>query len=310
MDDEPLRFDQIHIDVARNSTDDFNPFHDALRWRDVVGNPFGAPIALGFQMAFLAVDRVRRVRVANEELTRIERYALNYSNVELHFADALRAGEEFAVQAKKTIDRCADDAGLSNRVIVRKKSRGLALMGTVSETAEARFLADVAFDRLPSLEHLPDRSRVPGSPYFLKRKFLNASNAKNFAVGALCEQHDYFDELSERVYFAPMFTAALMSCALLELGRAAGHDFSRDPLVYTSHQISIDNRIQRRLRSNDTLHILVDGPLPVPHSKGLGKTEIEQQAYDCFGLVHHREVLFRARLQLAALHAISALVPS
>ena len=29
--DAPLAFEQVHIEVARNATDDFNPFHDKLK---------------------------------------------------------------------------------------------------------------------------------------------------------------------------------------------------------------------------------------------------------------------------------------
>jgi hypothetical protein len=47
-------YQQIHIDVARNATDDFNPFHDQNKWNrihgKIHGNPFGMPIVLGFQI--------------------------------------------------------------------------------------------------------------------------------------------------------------------------------------------------------------------------------------------------------------------
>ena len=62
MSSEQYAFEQIHIDIARNSTDDFNPFHDPLRWNNISGNPFGGPIALGFQLEFLCSDRIMRRR--------------------------------------------------------------------------------------------------------------------------------------------------------------------------------------------------------------------------------------------------------
>jgi len=46
----PLAFQQIHIDAARNATDDFNPFHDPRKARLVRGNPFAGTIVLGFQL--------------------------------------------------------------------------------------------------------------------------------------------------------------------------------------------------------------------------------------------------------------------
>jgi len=47
----PTRFTQLHIDIARFSTDDFNPFHDQKLWWQIPGTPFSAPLVLGFQLA-------------------------------------------------------------------------------------------------------------------------------------------------------------------------------------------------------------------------------------------------------------------
>lgn len=306
MVDQQLCFSQLHIDVARNSTDDFNPFHDPQRWQNIRANPYGSPIALGFQMEFLAADRVARHRRNVDEQKLIDQHDLHFSNFEFLFVDALRAGEHFDLAVKKTIIRSHPENGVSNRVVLRKSGGRPVLMGTVSETAQPRYLPDIDLSALPSLEHLGDRNWVPGMPYFLKRKYLNTSNGKNFAVGALCNQHDYFDELREYVSFAPLFTASLLSSALLEKGRVAGFAFEADPLVYTGHQISVDKRIQEKLRSNDMLHILVDGPTPVSAAKGLGKSAVEQEQYHCLGLVHGRQIVFRANVQLAPLHAVLA----
>jgi hypothetical protein len=57
--DNTLRFQQIHIDVARNATDDFNPFHDKNRWQNITDNPFVGPIALGFQLECLIENQMR-----------------------------------------------------------------------------------------------------------------------------------------------------------------------------------------------------------------------------------------------------------
>ncbi len=53
------RFQQLHIDVARNSTDDFNPFHDPRRYGRIVGSPYPRPIALGFQLECLCAYLLR-----------------------------------------------------------------------------------------------------------------------------------------------------------------------------------------------------------------------------------------------------------
>ena len=305
MSTESLSFEQLHIDVARNSTDDFNPFHDPQRWGRIAGNPFGSTIALGFQMEMLAADRVAAQRGLVERCCQDEENGLHFTNYEFHFARALAAGEPFQVQVKGTVAG-ARAAGISNRVLLRSADGGLVLRGTVSETPEPRFLRDQMPSGLPSLEHLPDRTRVPGTPYFAKRKFMNASNAKNFLLGCLCRQQDYLDELSERVCFPPMFTASLLSCALLEKGWAERYDFEADPMVYTSHQISVDNRLQARVRSNDSLYILVQGPLPTEPIRGLGGGQVAQQQYHCFGMLHGRELLFRASVKLAPLHGFPA----
>jgi len=42
-------------------------------------------------------------------------------------------------------------------------------------------------------------SKAPS--FFLKRKFMNVSNAKNFLCGSLAKQADYFDELEDIIYF-------------------------------------------------------------------------------------------------------------
>jgi hypothetical protein len=304
MSDDPLCFEQLHIDVARNSTDDFNPFHDPRRWQGIRGNPFGSTIALGFQMEMLAADRVATHRGRSDRCPDPTDEGPHYSNFEFQFARPLLAGEPFRVDVKRTV-ATPDGAKTSNRVILRADDGALVLRGTLSETAEPRFLHDETPRGLPSLEHLPDRIRVPGTPYFAKRKYMNTSNAKNFLVGSLCNQHDYFDELDERICFPPLFTVSLLSCALLERGWAEGYDFEADPVVYTHHRISVDNRLQRQVRSNDVLYLLVQGPLPVESPVGRGEDGAAPQRYHCFGLLHGRDLLFRASVGLLPLRGFT-----
>ena len=59
-------FGQIHIDGARNSTDDFNPFHDPNRFDRILRNPYPLPIVLGFQLECLCGYLVERLRPAGE----------------------------------------------------------------------------------------------------------------------------------------------------------------------------------------------------------------------------------------------------
>lgn len=295
-------FEQLHIDVARNSTDDFNPFHDPLRWNNISGNPFAGPIALGFQLEFLCSDRIMRHRASEGS---ISENPPPFRNFEFNFAGALREGESFAVDVRKTIDKRDQGGGLSNRVIVRKEYGTPVLIGTQSDTPAPKVGGLVPLEGLPEPRELKDRAVAEGSDLFVKRKYMTTSNAKNFTLGALCRQHDYIDELAERIFFPPLFTASLMSCALLERGLALGHDFVAAPLVYTNHQISVDMRVQHRLRSNDVVHTLVAPPEEVPAGTGLGKVCVEQQLFRCTAILNDGSVLFNAKVQLAPLEALT-----
>lgn len=295
---DALRFTQLHIDVARNATDDFNPFHDPMRWQQIRDNPFGSTIVLGFQTAFLVSDRIEqrhRGRSANPNAA-----PHSFSNYDFRFVGALLPDESFRVDLRNTIDKTASGGGLSTRVLVRKHDGAPVLIGTQSEAAAAKYLPDRDFSSLPPLGGLPDRQPVPGSPFFLKRKFLMTSNAKNFVLAGLARQQDYFDELSEYVAFPPMFCASFASCGLLEKASYEGYDFLAEPVVYATHQISVDRRLQVALRSNERLHVLVEGPC----ASADGRNEASRHGadtYHVFGLLDGHAVLFRARLQLVRL---------
>ncbi|MEL7045075.1 MAG: hypothetical protein AAGL66_08650 [Pseudomonadota bacterium] len=300
MSPENLVFDQLHIDVARNSTDDFNPFHDPKRWKAVHGNPFPGPIALGFQLEFLCSDRILRERAAPQ----IEG-DFAFRNFEFNFAGALPAGEAVTLDVRKTVDKRESGGGLSNRVVLRKTDGSPVLIGSQSDTTTPRFWQETDIEGLHEIRDLPDRSIVPDSNVFLKRKYLTTSNAKNFTAASLCEQQDYIDELAERVRFPALFTAAMSSCALLERALASGHDFKANPLVYTNHQISVDMRLQAKLRSNDVILFLVSQPELIDAAKGLGGSNVDQYRFHCAALLEGGEALFQARLQLASLAGFS-----
>jgi hypothetical protein len=300
----PLRFEQIHIDAARNATDDFNPFHDPRKAGLIRANPYAGTIVLGFQLECLIGHRVDLHRDACGEHSFIERNALHYTNYHLTFASALLPRQPFRVEIRPTLIR-TDPPSLANRVLVRSDA-GMVISGHVRETGEPMVLADREWPPLPELRQSPDRERVPGTPYFLKRKFMNTGNAKNFLAGSLCDQGHYFDELAERVSFPGMFPSALMSCALLEKAMSEGHDFLADPMVYIAHSIAVDRRLARRLRSNDVLHMLVDGPQAVEGEKGLGTSGVKKLRFNCLGVVEPSSVLYRAEVLMAPLDSITA----
>jgi hypothetical protein len=313
----PFAFQQIHIDAARNATDDFNPFHDPRKARLVRGNPFAGTIVLGFQLEGLIEHAIDLHRDAHAERATIEREGLHFSNYQLTFASVLAPGQRFGIEIKPTIV-AADRSSLSNRVVIRAEDRvapptpgvapptpgGMVLIGYKRETREPLVAADRDPPALPALRPLPDRSFVPGTACFLKRKFLNTGNAKNFLAGSLCDQGYYFDEIAERVNFPDLFPASLLSCALLEKAQQEGHDFLVDPMVYMAHTIAIDRRIARRLRSNDVLHMLVEGPETVEGDKGLKTSGVRKLRFRCFGLVDQEHLLYRAEVLMAPLASI------
>ena len=266
------RYQQIHIDAARNATDDFNPFHDQKKWNRIQGNPFGMPIVLGFQIEALIEYLVTVFREQTGEHGLIDRHQLHFSNFQFSFADVLRPGEPFQVEIKKTVNQISEAEQLANRIAVKKQG-GLVLLGFQRESTVSLCMPDVDLSQLGNLDTTEDRSWIAQHRYFLKRKFMNTGHAKNFLAGSLVDQHYYFDELEDRVQFPAMFPVALLSCALLENARQEDYAFEANPVVYTSHLISVDRRLLQTLKSNDRLHLLVTSPETVPAGKGLGERD-------------------------------------
>jgi hypothetical protein len=285
-------FNQIHIDVARNATDDFNLFHEPVKWRLIENNPFAGPIVLGFQLESLIEAQIKQYRHSNKEDQLIDDYQLRFSNYQFNFANAIKPGDRVEIDIKQS--QFKPDNGspvLSNRIAV-KTNGTLALAGYKKESQSALFLPHADFAGWDDLKLSPDRSILPNYGFFLKRKFINLSNGKNFLCGSLVDQHLFFDELEEKIAFPEIFPCSLISCALLEKAWLEKHDFKKDPMVYSSHKISLDRRCLSLLKSNSCLHILV-------------KTfDHEAYTYQCYGLVDDNQILFRAIIALTPLKFI------
>jgi hypothetical protein len=295
-----LTLDQIHIDVVRNATDDFNPFHDPHRWQNIRDNPFQGPIALGFQLVGLTLDRIVQHRHSNGEAGLVDAHGLDFSSYQFTFAGAVTAGSALEVQVRKTSHRIVSKGELSNRVTLKQDGR-LALVGMRKDTRKPEMALDPIPGLPPRVDRLPDRSLLADSSYFLKRKYLTTSNGKNFCAGCLIPQHHYFDELADRVYFPPSFILSLVSCALLERAWSHGHDFEDRPYIYTSHSFCFDKRLQRKLKSNDQINLLVSEAQTLHDEGGLGTTGIPQIQHTCVGVLRDNRVLFRGLVGLAEL---------
>jgi len=297
---QPLTFHQIHIDAARNATDDFNLFHDPRKWARIRGNPFGGPIVLGFQLESLVEDQIRLNREQTGEAALIQAHGLRFSNYQFTFASVVKPGETVQVEIKKSQFKTGENTTLGNRVAV-KGERGIVIFGFKKESQAPLFLADTDLSFLPDLTHQPDRSYINGTALFYKRKFMSTGHAKNFLSGSLADQSAYFDELADRVRFPETYPSGLISCALLERARKNGHDFENEPMIYTSHCISIDRELTTSLRSNDVLHLLVGEPTLTADKADGGITQV---LHHCFGVLQTGAVLFRAAITMMPLAAI------
>lgn len=294
-------FTQLHIDVARNATDDFNLFHDSKHWHKIKNNPFQGPITLGFQLESLFEGKLAAFRREAGEQALLIQHNLNFSNYQFSFANAIKAGQFVEVEIKPSQFKSDPSPMLSNRIMVKSDSN-LALLGYKKETTEPLHLANPDFPEWGDLRRQADRSYLD-SGYFLKRKFMTTSNAKNFLCGSLRDQTEFFDELQDKVIFPEMFPCALLSSALLEKAQKKGHDFEKNPMVYTSHKISVDRKLLAELKSNDALHILIK-PAENSAEHDFGEPSATALDYECYGLVSNNALLFRALISLAPLELI------
>jgi hypothetical protein len=301
--DRPEHFNQLHIDVARNATDDFNLFHDSKKWQHINNNPFNGTIVLGFQLESLIEHKVLLYRQLHDENTLIKEKNLRFSNYQFSFVNAVKPGQSLAVDIKASQLDKGSNTTLCNRVTIKSDGK-LALLGYKKESQAALFLPDPDIPQFESLRHHPDRSFLPGSAFFLKRKFINISNAKNFLCGSLVDQDDYFDEIHHKAVFPEIFPCSLISCALLEKAQLEQHDFERNPMVYLSHKISIDCTLLHQLQSNDVLHILVRQLSSDAENEGIGSNIDALVSYECYGLVNDNAILYRALITLAPLEKI------
>ena len=285
-----LSFRQIHIEVARNATDDFNPFHDKHRWQNVAGNPFGGPIALGFQLECLIAQEMRRYRRDHNEGELLRNEQLQYSSYEFRFINAVKPQQDITIDIKNSRFKTGDNPMLANRVSLLADGK-LAVTGYKRDSLQPLYLENPDLAALGDIEKAQDRSYLDDRRTFLKRKYLTTSNAKNFLSGSLVEQSIYIDELAEQVNFPETFPCSLLSCALLERAWEQGHDFEREPMVYKSHNFSVDRQCLKQASSNDVLHLLSRHADP----------DAGTPVYDCFGIIGDEHVLFTARIELMPL---------
>ena len=132
---------------------------------------------------------------------------------------------------------------------------------------------------------------------------MHNGNVKNFLSGSLAEQSDYFDDLAHIANYPEIFPCSLTSGVLLEKAQLENHNFKMNPMVYTSHDISIDRFLLKQIKNSDKVYILVK-QLPENKNNTLNNSAVLLRTYECYGLLANKEVLFRIKLNLAPLEEI------
>ena len=276
---------QLHIDMARNATDDFNLFHDASRWHWVEGNPFNGPIALGFQLALFAETQFDALQTNPK---------LDYGYYQLNFAAPVALGDELSLVVKPTRHKKTDEGFERSLRFVVKTNNSPAIIGMHRQSTFPQLENPLPNIRPQWLSNFADKSFVK-ERVFLKRKWMIIGNAKNFLLSAFANQTNYIDEFADKVQLPAMYPLSLSSSALIERAKLHGRDLIKDPLIYTQHQLSIDNKQLSELCSNDCLQMLI--------------TEVENDdknklILNCTGWVNQQAPLFVTRLSLASLQVL------
>lgn len=292
---------QLHIEAARNSSDDFNLFHDKNRWQMVPNNPFGGPIALGFQLGCFIetqIDAIRKKEASEDP----QHLILPYSAYELSFAGTVCPEDKISLNLKPTKTKQTDNGLIqSNRLLLMSQKHGQknkpVIIGSKKEYEKMPKLIDGEYPTFDAIMDLDDRSFVANSDYYLKHKYMIVGNAKNFLTSAFAEQSEYIDEFEDKVNFPEMYPLGLLSSALLERAQADQYDLRKNPMIFVSHKLVINKAQLANLRSNDRLNILVSAQIP------MGQNGLKKQQY-CLAYANQATPLFQARVELMPLEAL------
>ncbi len=295
---------QMHIEAARNSTDDFNLFHDKNRWHKIKENPFQGTVALGFQLGCFVEDQVNRSpksydqQLEQTETAKVSVNPLNFSQYEFTFAGSVKPGDSIALVVRE--GRLSDIAGVecfSNRIALKANGKTV-LLGYKRATSQHIVSGITNLPDFSEIINSKDRTFITPEQYFVKRKYMIVGNAKNFLTSSFAEQSEYIDEFIDKVSFPEMYPMSLLSSALLERAQAVGQDLIEEPMIYISHKLSIDKTVLNTLKSNDSLNILVSPP-----QKSTDESS-EHVTNDCTCILSNHKILFQAEIQLSPLSAL------
>ena len=167
-------FNTMHIDVARNATDDFNLFHDKLKWSEIRNNPFGGPIVLGFQLLGLIADKFFDYRQENNEYSFIKENKLDFSYYQLKFANVVKPEQSVSLDIKSTQIKTSPELQLSNRYSL-KADNGLVVAGFKKELSTPNILTNIEIPGIEQVHNHKDRSFLRDENFFVKHKYFNTS---------------------------------------------------------------------------------------------------------------------------------------
>ncbi len=295
------KLSQIHIEAARNSTDDFNLFHDKFRWNLIPDNPFGGPIALGFQLGCFIETQIDAAREQENLQISAKEYPL--SGYELSFANAVKPDETLSLRLKPGKTNAYEGAqAYSNRLMLLSQGKPV-IIGYKREFQQLpQMFSEVRFPSREEALSAPDRSFLNDHAFFIKQKYMIVGNAKNFLTSALAEQSKYIDEFDDKVNFPQMYPLGLISSALLERAKADHYDLRRNPMIYVSHKLCIDKRQLATLRSNDRIVIVVSSQLDIEITNQDTDRPIKVQ--HCIAYAKDDKPLFYGRVELLPLDKI------
>lgn len=295
---------QMHIEAARNSTDDFNLFHDKKRWHKIKNNPFKGAIALGFQLGCFVEDQVNlspksySQQLHNAENKKVSINPLTFSQYEFTFAGSVKPDDTIELVVRDgRLSNIADAECFSNRIALKANGKTV-LLGYKRQTSKHIVSGISPQIDLSQIIDSKDRSFIGSEQYFVKRKYMIVGNAKNFLTSSFAEQSEYIDEFINKVSFPEMYPLSLLSSALLERAQAIGQDLIKEPMIYLSHKLSIDKKVLKNLQSNDAINIVVGPPIKSDNENS------EYVTHNCTCILPTHEVLFHAEIQLAPLSSL------
>ena len=274
---------QLHIDIARNATDDFNLFHDPMRWQRVSDNPFQGTIALGFQLGLFVETQIQQSASSIEPR--------RYSVYEFTFVNPAKEGDELSLVVKTPRVSNTELGKQESQRLVLKASGRPSLMGFYRQSDFMSVKSSLVKYKKEDIVQLADRTLFDGD-VFLKRKWMIVGNAKNYLLSAFADQTRYIDEFADKVRFPQFYPLSLMSSAMLERAQALNYDLIQNPMIYLSQNLCIDNEQLDKLISNDCLNMLV---APIESDSG---------HLTCAGWVSNDSPLFCAEVKLMPLSDI------